>query len=54
MQVKPMPPSVRAFREEVKALVGADEGEDRIYTLGMQFFPNNRLPDWDSGSGKGR
>ncbi len=43
---------IRAFREEVKSLVGADKGEDRIYTLGMQFFPNNQLPEWDSGSRK--
>ncbi len=43
---------IRVFREEVKSLVGADNGEDRIYTLGMQFFPNNRLPDWDSETRK--
>ena len=43
---------IRAFREEVKAIVGADKGEDRIYTLGMQFFPNNQLPEWKSGPGK--
>jgi uncharacterized protein (TIGR02147 family) len=43
---------IRVFREEVKSLVGSDKGEDRIYTLGMQLFPNNRFPDWDSGSGK--
>ena len=43
---------IRAFREEVKSLVGADKGEDRIYTLGMQFFPNNQLPEWDSGKRK--
>lgn len=41
---------IRVFREEVKSLVGSDKGEDRIYTLGMQLFPNNRFPDWDSGS----
>jgi uncharacterized protein (TIGR02147 family) len=43
---------IRVFREEVKSLVAADTGEDRIYTLGVQFFPNNRLPDWDSESRK--
>jgi uncharacterized protein (TIGR02147 family) len=43
---------IRAFREEVKSIVGADTGEDRIYTLGMQFFPNNQLPDWKSGTGR--
>jgi uncharacterized protein (TIGR02147 family) len=41
---------IRVFREEVKSLVGADKGEDRIYTLGMQFFPNNQLPEWQSGA----
>ncbi len=43
---------IRVFREEVKSLVGADTGEDRIYTLGMQFFPNNQLPEWRTGAGK--
>lgn len=43
---------IRAFREEVKALVGADTGEDRIYTLGMQFFPNNQIPEWKPGARK--
>jgi uncharacterized protein (TIGR02147 family) len=43
---------IRTFRQEVKAIVGADQGEDRIYTLGMQFFPNNRLPDWPQGPDK--
>jgi uncharacterized protein (TIGR02147 family) len=37
---------IRAFREELKTLVAADKDEDRIYTLGMQFFPNNVLPEW--------
>jgi uncharacterized protein (TIGR02147 family) len=44
---------IRAFREEVKSLVGSDKGEDRIYTLGMQFFPNNQLPEWDGKGKKG-
>jgi uncharacterized protein (TIGR02147 family) len=43
---------IRAFREEVKSLVAADADEDRIYTLGMQFFPNNALPEWDSAKKK--
>jgi uncharacterized protein (TIGR02147 family) len=37
---------IRAFREEVKAVVVADKAEDRIYTLAMQFFPNSQLPEW--------
>ncbi|MDB5106780.1 MAG: hypothetical protein JWP91_4469 [Fibrobacteres bacterium] len=41
---------IRVFREEVKSLVGADKGEDRIYTLGLQFFPNYSLADKASGS----
>ena len=47
---KTLKEKIRVFREEVKSLVGSDKSEDRIYTLGMQFFPNNRFPDWDSGS----
>lgn len=43
---------IRVFREELKSLVDADRDEDRIYTLGMQLFPNSRLQEWDSGSGK--
>jgi uncharacterized protein (TIGR02147 family) len=43
---------IRSFREEVKSIVGTDKGEDRIYTLGVQFFPNNQLPDWRAGAGK--
>jgi uncharacterized protein (TIGR02147 family) len=42
---------IRVFREEVKSLVAADKAEDRIYTLAMQLFPNNRLPEWN-GRGK--
>lgn len=44
---------IRAFREEVKSLVAADQGEDRIYTLGLQLFPNNHLPEWDGARRKG-
>jgi len=43
---------IRVFREELKSIVDADREEDRIYTLGMQFFPNSRLPEWDSRPGK--
>lgn len=43
---------IRVFREELKSLVAADRNEDRIYTLGMQFFPNSALPEWDSRTDK--
>jgi uncharacterized protein (TIGR02147 family) len=43
---------IRAFREEVKAVVVADKAEDRIYTLAMQFFPNSHLPEWPQGGKK--
>lgn len=39
---------LRAFREEVKAVVEADRSEDRIYTLAVQVFPNTQLPEWES------
>jgi uncharacterized protein (TIGR02147 family) len=38
---------IRAFREEVKAVVEADKSEDRIYTLALQLFPNTQLPEWE-------
>jgi uncharacterized protein (TIGR02147 family) len=41
-----MKEKIRVFREEMKSLVAADQVEDRIYTLNMQFFPNNVLPEW--------
>ena len=43
---------IRAFREEVKAMVQADKSEDRIYTLAMQFFPNAHLPEWQEADKK--
>lgn len=36
---------MRSFREEVKVLLDRDQGEDRIYTMTMQLFPNSRLPE---------
>jgi uncharacterized protein (TIGR02147 family) len=39
---------IRAFRDEIKAVVEADKAEDRIYTLAVQFFPNTELPEWDN------
>jgi uncharacterized protein (TIGR02147 family) len=43
---------IRAFRDEVKAVVDSDKEEDRIYTLALQFFPNTQLPEWDTGRKK--
>ena len=43
---------LKAFREELKALVDADEGEDRIYTFNFQLFPNSQLPEWRPANGK--
>ncbi len=37
---------IRRFREEVKALVAEDQAEDRIYTMGLQFFPNSGFSGW--------
>jgi uncharacterized protein (TIGR02147 family) len=42
---------LRTFRQEIKALVDADQDEDRIYTLNFQLFPNSQLPEW-KGDGK--
>lgn len=36
--------SMRAFREEIKSRLDRDTGEDRVYTLTMQLFPNSRWP----------
>src|SRR5690606_28805679 len=35
---------MRSFLEELREILDRDEGEDRIYTLTMQLFPNSRLP----------
>jgi uncharacterized protein (TIGR02147 family) len=37
---------IRRFREEVKAIVADDQAEDRIYTMGLQFFPNSGFSGW--------
>jgi uncharacterized protein (TIGR02147 family) len=42
---------LKAFRQELKALVDADQDEDRIYTFNFQLFPNSRLPEWDGKAG---
>jgi uncharacterized protein (TIGR02147 family) len=33
----------RSFLEEVREILDRDQGEDRIYTLNLQLFPNSRL-----------
>jgi uncharacterized protein (TIGR02147 family) len=43
---------LKAFRQELKALVDADQDEDRIYTFNFQLFPNSRLPEWKAMGGK--
>lgn len=37
---------IHLFREELKAIIASDKNEDRIYTLGIQLFPNSVLPNW--------
>lgn len=34
----------KSFLEEVRDILDRDQGEDRIYTLNLQLFPNSRLP----------
>lgn len=34
----------RSFLEEIREILDRDQGEDRIYTLNLQLFPNSRLP----------
>jgi uncharacterized protein (TIGR02147 family) len=35
---------IRSFQEELREIIGHDAGEDRIYTLTMQLFPNSQSP----------
>lgn len=35
---------IRQFQEELRDILDRDKGEDRIYTLSMNLFPNSRLP----------
>ncbi len=43
---------VRSFLEELREILDRDSGEDRIYSLTLQLFPNSRLPELDAGEGK--
>jgi len=36
---------MRSFVEELREIVDRDTGEDRVYSLTMQLFPNTRLPE---------
>jgi uncharacterized protein (TIGR02147 family) len=45
---------IQSFREELRELVEKDSGEDRVYTLTMQLFPNVVLPDVDDGDEQGK
>ena len=36
---------VRSFLEELREILDRDQGEDRIYSLTLQLFPNSRLPE---------
>jgi uncharacterized protein (TIGR02147 family) len=35
---------MRSFLEELREIIDRDQGEDRIYSLTMQLFPNSRIP----------
>lgn len=35
---------IRSFLEELREILDRDQGEDRIYSLTLQLFPNSRLP----------
>jgi uncharacterized protein (TIGR02147 family) len=36
---------IRSFLEELREILDRDQGEDRIYSLTLQLFPNSRLPE---------
>jgi uncharacterized protein (TIGR02147 family) len=39
---------IRSFLEELRDILDRDQGEDRIYSLTLQLFPNSRLPGLES------
>lgn len=43
---------VRSFLEELREILDRDQGEDRIYSLTLQLFPNSRLPETGAPSGE--
>jgi uncharacterized protein (TIGR02147 family) len=36
---------IRSFQEELREIIDRDNGEDRVYTLTMQLFPNSKVPE---------
>jgi uncharacterized protein (TIGR02147 family) len=36
---------IRSFLEELREILDRDQGEDRIYSLTLQLFPNSKLTD---------
>jgi uncharacterized protein (TIGR02147 family) len=36
---------IRSFQEELREIIDRDSGEDRVYTLTMQLFPNSKVPE---------
>lgn len=35
---------IRSFQEELREIIDRDRGEDRVYTLTLQLFPNSKVP----------
>jgi uncharacterized protein (TIGR02147 family) len=42
---------MRSFLEELREILDRDQGEDRIYSLTLQLFPNSRLPGLNPPAG---
>jgi uncharacterized protein (TIGR02147 family) len=40
---------IQAFRKEVQAIAAEDAAEDRVYHLGLYFFPLTRTGGWQEG-----
>lgn len=36
---------IRSFMEELREIIDRDQGEDRIYSMTLQLFPNSQLPE---------
>jgi uncharacterized protein (TIGR02147 family) len=36
---------IRSFMEELREIIDRDHGEDRIYSMTLQLFPNSQLPE---------
>lgn len=44
----------KSFLEEVREILDRDQGEDRIYTMNLQLFPNSRLSGLKPASAKAK